>query len=77
MDSIKETAAKLRAVCAIHPRMSYIVIPDVNHLMMPAPVPEHMEDASPEAVQTETPDSAAYIMVLSNWLTHVLDVSVQ
>jgi hypothetical protein len=74
---IKETAAKLRAVCATHPRMSYIVIPGVNHLMMPAPVPEHMEDASPKAVQTETPDSAAYFMVLSNWLTHVLDVSVQ
>ena len=74
---IKQTEAKLSAVRAAHPKIGYIVIPDVNHLMMPPPVPERMEDASPAAVQTETPDSAAYFMVLSNWLTHVLGVFVE
>jgi uncharacterized protein len=72
---VKQTEAALREVTATHPKMSYVVIPDVNHLMMRPPDPERMEDASPQALKVEVPDSAAYLMVLSSWLTRVLGLN--
>ncbi len=70
--AVRQTEAKLRDVCATHPNMSYVVIPDANHLMMRPPVPERMEDASPQAVRSEMPNSPVYFMVLASWLTRVL-----
>lgn len=72
---VAQTAAALHVVAATHRNISYSVIPNANHLMMTPPVPERMADATPQAVQTETPESPAYFMELASWLTRTVNLS--
>ncbi len=69
---VVQTVASLRSVAATHDNIAYAVIPNANHLMMVPPVPERMADAAPEAIKTETPQSPAYFMTLSSWITRTL-----
>lgn len=66
---VVQTVASLRTVAATHRNITYVVIPNVNHLMMLPPVPERMADAGPDAVKTEMPQSPAYFMVLGSWIS--------
>ena len=73
---VKQTVASLQAVAATHRNIAYVVIPNVNHLMMWPPIPERMADAGPDAVKTEMPQSPAYFMVLGSWITRTVSRAV-
>ncbi len=63
-----KTVALLHDVARTHPLLAYRVVPNANHLMMVPPVHEQMNDATPQAVSAETPQSPAYFMLLASWL---------
>lgn len=69
---VTQTVASLQKVAAAHRNITYAVVPNANHLMMSPPDPERMDDATPQAVNTEMPQSPAYFMMLGSWLTRTL-----
>lgn len=69
---VDETVKRLRDVAATHPLLQYAVIPNANHLMMIPPVPETMNDADPEQIAMEKPQSPAYFTLLGSWLPRVV-----
>jgi pimeloyl-ACP methyl ester carboxylesterase len=68
---VRQTAERLRDAAKTHSNLQYVVVPDANHLMMTPPANERMNDADPRQVALETPQSAAYFMLLATWLKTV------
>jgi len=64
---VSQSVARLRQLTPTHPLLQFAVIPQANHLMMES-VRETMNDAGPEQVAVEVPQSPAYFMLLAAWL---------
>jgi pimeloyl-ACP methyl ester carboxylesterase len=65
---VSRTVALLATASAKNVRLSYVVVPNANHLMMTPPAREQMTDASPAALAVEQPEVPAYFMILAAWL---------
>ena len=68
---VRQTAERLHDAAKAHSNLQYVVVPDANHLMMTPPSNERMNDADPRQIAVEVPQSAAYFMLLGNWLRTV------
>ena len=62
------TVDRLRDVARERSNLAYVVVPNANHLMMTPPAHERMNDADPQQIWVDRPESTAYFMVLAAWL---------
>lgn len=65
---VSRTVARLATASQQNAHLSYVVVPNANHLMMTPPAREQMTDASPAALAVEQPQAVAYFMILAAWL---------
>jgi pimeloyl-ACP methyl ester carboxylesterase len=68
---VSQSVARLRQLAPTHPLLQFAVIPRANHLMM-EPVRDTMDDAGPEQVAVDVPQSSGYFMLLAAWLQRTL-----
>jgi len=68
---VARTVARLRELTPTHPLLQFAVAPRASHLMMEV-AHEQMDDASPDQVAAEAPQSPAYFMLLGSWLEKTL-----
>lgn len=68
---VSATGARLHDVAATHPLLEYAVLANATHLMMTAPAHELMNDARPDQIAVDKPQSTAYFMLLASWLSRV------
>ncbi len=62
---VRQTVARLQEAARTHSNLQFAVIPDTNHLMMTPSSNEQMNDADPNQIAVETPQSSAYFMLLA------------
>jgi hypothetical protein len=68
---VARTVARLRELAPTHPLLRFAVVPRASHLMMEV-AHEQMDDANPDQVAAESPQSPTYFMLLGSWLEKTL-----
>jgi hypothetical protein len=68
---VVQTVARLGELAPTHPRLRFAVVPRASHLMMEV-AQERMDDADPDQIAAEAPQSPAYFMLLGSWLEKTL-----
>jgi uncharacterized protein len=64
---VAQTVARLRELAPTHPLLQFAVAPRASHLMMEV-AHERMDDANPDQIAAQAPQSPAYFLLLGAWL---------